>query len=611
MKTTLCDIIQTLQAHALIIELFHIACDHAATNCSHAPADAAVAVPTDPQTGHQAAHTCAQAALSACAQSTQALTCTTPITGLDSNSIYSQKHHIFVCKGRAFKTQYLLDACARGAICYICSEEMSESLRDVAKDVPAIIVSDIRLAMALAAPLAWGRPDLSFTTIGITGTKGKSTTTYMLKRILDVHARAHNITSRAGTSPIAIMGSIVTYDGAEEEESTNTTPEAPDFWRHLAQAKDAGITHFVMEISSQALKHHRIDGVKLDYAAFLNISPDHISPVEHPNFEDYFQSKLKIFSHATHAVINRESDHFERILAAASCCQDLTIYGSDQHDQRKQQDSASSASHELTLSQHASSAQACHYRLRHVSEGENGIDFEAVPLKTPMHLSMHGSFNASNALCAIALARACGASEDEIAQGLNSVSVPGRMEFIHTDQTRVQGIVDYAHNKLSYESFFTAMREEFPDKAFIAVFGAPGGKAFERRHELPEEAARWVDLMIFTEEDPGLESAEAICEELKKNTPKGAAALIEPKRDRAIARAVEEACKYPQGALVCMLGKGDELSQHEGTRYVPVEPDRVYFEQALKALKENKAYTALKAREVNKTSKASDTKPMH
>lgn len=475
---------------------------------------------------------------------------------------------------------------------------MSASLRDVAKDVPAIIVSDIRLAMALAAPLAWGRPDLSFTTIGITGTKGKSTTTYMLKRILDVHARAHNITSRAGTSPIAIMGSIVTYDGAEEEESTNTTPEAPDFWRHLAQAKDAGITHFVMEISSQALKHHRVDGVKLDYAAFLNISPDHISPVEHPNFEDYFQSKLKIFSHATHAVINRESDHFERILAAASCCQDLTIYGSDQHDQCKQQDSAASA-------------QAYRYCLRHVNEGENGIDFEAVPLKTPMHLSMHGSFNASNALCAIALARACGASEDEIAQGLSSVSVPGRMEFIHTDQTRVQGIVDYAHNKLSYESFFTAMREEFPDKAFIAVFGAPGGKAFERRHELPEEAARWVDLMIFTEEDPGLESAEAICEELKKNTPEGAAALIETKRDRAIARAVEEACKYPQGALVCMLGKGDELSQHEGTRYVPVEPDRVYFEQALKALKENKAHTALTAHEVNKASKASDTEPMH
>ena len=475
---------------------------------------------------------------------------------------------------------------------------MSESLRDVAKDVPAIIVSDIRLAMALAAPLAWGRPDLSFTTIGITGTKGKSTTTYMLKRILDVHARAHNITSRAGTSPIAIMGSIVTYDGAEEEESTNTTPEAPDFWRHLAQAKDAGITHFVMEISSQALKHHRVDGVKLDYAAFLNISPDHISPVEHPNFEDYFQSKLKIFSHATHSVINRESDHFERILAAASCCQDLTIYGSDQHDQCKQQDSAASA-------------RACRYCLRHVSEGENGIDFEAVPLKTRMHLSMHGSFNASNALCAIALARACGASEDEIAQGLSSVSVPGRMEFIHTDQTRVQGIVDYAHNKLSYESFFTAMREEFPDKAFIAVFGAPGGKAFERRHELPEEAARWVDLMIFTEEDPGLESAEAICEELKKNTPEGAAALIETKRDRAIARAVEEACKYPQGALVCMLGKGDELSQHEGTRYVPVEPDRVYFEQALKALKENKAHTALTAHEVNKASKASDTEPMH
>ena len=213
----------------------------------------------------------------------------TPISGVDCDSRVAAQNHLFVCKGAAFKPAYLLSAVEKGVVACLCDANLAPALREACPQLPMLVATDLRRAMALASAEAWGHPDRAINVLGITGTKGKSTVAYMLRHILD------GKTAGSGTG---IMGSIDTYDGIEDFESVNTTPESPDLWRHLANTRDAGLASMVMEVSSQALKYDRVTGLKLDVACFLNLGRDHISPVEHPSFEDYFESKLRIFDQA-------------------------------------------------------------------------------------------------------------------------------------------------------------------------------------------------------------------------------------------------------------------------------------------------------------------------
>ena len=169
----------------------------------------------------------------------------TNVTGAACDSRCVHEGNVFFCKGRAFKPAFLTSALETGAVAYICDPDHAEELAATAPSAPAIVTSDMRRAMALVSAAAFGRPDLDVPQVGITGTKGKSTTAYMLRYIID----AEN-----GEKTCGIIGSIDTYDGAEDIESTNTTPEAPDLWRHLANAREHDLSAMVMEISSQALK---------------------------------------------------------------------------------------------------------------------------------------------------------------------------------------------------------------------------------------------------------------------------------------------------------------------------------------------------------------------
>jgi UDP-N-acetylmuramoyl-L-alanyl-D-glutamate--2,6-diaminopimelate ligase len=192
---------------------------------------------------------------------------------------------------------------------------------------------------------------------------------------------------------------------------------------------------------------------------------------------------------------------------------------------------------------------------------------------------MPGLFNVDNALAAIAMCELAGVDDELIAAGLAHVRVPGRMELIETSNPSVCALVDYAHNKLSYQRFFASVREEFAGRKIIALFGAPGDKAQERRRELPREASKWADLIIYTEEDPAHERTEDICAELASNTPEGQDFEVICDRPAAIARATEAAFAAKEGAVVCLLAKGDETRQHEGDRFVPCETDGAIFER--------------------------------
>ena len=477
-------------------------------------------------------------------------TASTPVTGVDCDSRVAAAGHVFVCKGVAFKPAYLVSAVEQGAVAYLCDETLAPALRDACPQVPALIVSELRQAMALVSAEAWGHPDRDLSVLGITGTKGKSTVAYMLRAILD-----------AGTqgSGCAILGSIDTYDGIEQFESVNTTPEPPDLWRHLANTRAAGLPAMVMEVSSQALKYDRVRGLGIDVACFLNIGRDHISPVEHPSFEDYFESKLRIFDQARVAVVNLDMDHADEVLARARRCERVVTFSAGEH--------AATSGADIWASD--------------IRPQRGGIGFVAHTAHGVEELlvSMPGLFNVDNALAALAMCEVAGVDVELVRKGLANVRVPGRMELLETADPKVCALVDYAHNKLSYQRFFSSVSKEFAGRRIIALFGAPGGKAHERRRELPQEASKWADLIIYTEEDPARERTEDICAELAANTPEGQAYEVICDRPAAIARAVEEAFAAPEGAVVCLLAKGDETRQHEGDRFVPCETDGTIFER--------------------------------
>ena len=236
------------------------------------------------------------------------------VQGMTVDSREVRPRNLFVCKGTAFRPAFLASAVEAGAAAYLCSDdpELLAELAAAAPTCPRLVVSDVRRAMALVAPAIYDHPERALTVCGITGTKGKSTVAYMLRSIL----------LASGDVP-SILGSIETDDGVESYESHNTTPEAPELWRHLRNTVNAGRTRMVMEVSSQGLKYDRVLGLPFDIACFLNIGRDHISSVEHPTFEDYFASKLRIFEHAETAVVNLATEHVDEVLAAVSHAQRL------------------------------------------------------------------------------------------------------------------------------------------------------------------------------------------------------------------------------------------------------------------------------------------------
>ena len=220
---------------------------------------------------------------------------------------------LFICKGAAFKPEYLKSAIADGACAYI-----SETGYEEGGDVPAIIVSDIRKAMPLLGDLFYDYPQKKLNLTGFGGTKGKSTSTYYMKYVVDEYLEKN------GKPESGVLSSIDNYDGVIREESHITTAESLELHRHFYNAVSTGIDFMEMEVSSQALKYDRVLGIGFTVSVFLNISEDHISPNEHKDFEDYLSSKMKMFALSEHAVVCLDTDCVERVLKEAQSAGDVT-----------------------------------------------------------------------------------------------------------------------------------------------------------------------------------------------------------------------------------------------------------------------------------------------
>ncbi len=449
---------------------------------------------------------------------------------------------LFICKGSHFREEFLRQAEERGAICYVGSQEYSGI------KIPCIPVRDIRLAMAKAAAFyydnSWERLDV----IGITGTKGKSSTAYYIKSILDQY-------TRESSGENGLVSSIETYDGEERFESHLTTPEPLDLQRHFANAADHGIKHLVMEVSSQALKYDRVKDVCFDVACFLNIGYDHISPVEHPDWEDYFASKLRIFDQCRAAVINLDTDHVGRVLEAVSGLEKVVTFSMKDPD-----------------------ADVYGYDVK--KDGE-GIVFRVrtAQYDRRFRLGMPGFFNVQNALAAIAVCTLRDIPQRDIYAGLVRARVPGRMEIFANANRRIIAIADYAHNRLSFEKLFQSVREEYPGRRVVIVFGCPGKKSFDRRKDLGEVAGQCAQHVYLTEEDPGEEDARAICEEIAVHvSEQGCPYTILTDRGDAIRAAITES---EEDTVVLVTGKGAETREKRGLEYISVPSDVDYIKQAL------------------------------
>ncbi len=447
---------------------------------------------------------------------------------------------LFVCKGAHFKEEYLAAALKAGAFAYISEKEyLLGSSRP--ENIPYIRVTDIRKAMAYIANFYYNEVWKELCLIGITGTKGKSTTTYFMRYILDDYLKSQK------KARSAIISGIENYDGVVDEESHLTTPEAMELHKHFNNAVRKGIEFLSMEVSSQALKYDRTLGILFDVVCFLNVGHDHISSVEHEDFEDYLESKLKLFKQCDIAVVNKDTDFAERVLEMAN----------------------EFAPRVITFS----AAEAADITGYDIVMGERETTFKAKTdsFDREFTIGMKGLFNVDNALAAIAISYALNIPLDHITRGLRQAEVPGRMEIFKNIERDLTVIVDYAHNQMSFEKLFASCLKEYPGQPITIVFGCPGKKAVGRRKELGEIAGKYADTVIITEEDAGEEPVEKISEEISSYVrANGANCEIIIDREKAIEKAIQGS---PDHSIVLITGKGRETRQKRGLAYISTPSD--------------------------------------
>ncbi len=450
---------------------------------------------------------------------------------------------LFIAKGVAFRDEYLVSALENGAIAYV-------SDRVIADRENYIIVNDIRSAMATLAKLYNCNAQSSLTTFGITGTKGKTTTLYYLKAILDRYAEIN------GLPECAYSSSVEYYDGLAHERATNTTPESPEIWRHFFNAAENGLENMILEVSSQALKYKRVEGIEFNIGVFTNIENDHISEKEHPDFEDYLLSKLMLFDHSSLACVNTDTREYNRVVEYIGDRIPLITYGK-----------AEGATVRCTSS---------------VSDADGSEFTVTTPLWTrKMKITIPGEFNISNALAAIAMAYAVGIPPEIMVTAVEKAKAPGRMELFKSADDEIYIFVDYAHNKPSFENICRFAKTEYPDRTLVMVFGAHGDKAKNRRREMGEVISEYCDYAVIAEQDPATEPYEKIAGEILEwtDTSRCHCELIEYRPD-----ALRAAVNAPLGRrIILMVGHGVQMHMAKGGKRIPYPSD---VETALTVLSE-------------------------
>lgn len=436
---------------------------------------------------------------------------------------------VFVCLVGAVTDghKYIADAVEKGASAIVV--ERTEDLKDVPKAITVIQVKYSRKALAYMAAAYFDYPARKLTTIGLTGTKGKTTITYIIKDVIEQAGR------KAG-----LIGTIATVIGDQIIPAKNTTPESYEIHKSMAEMVEAGCQYMVMEVSSQGLKLDRTAGIIFDYGVFTNLSPDHIGPAEHEDFEEYLSCKSMLFRQCDTGIINIDDKYAEQILQRHTCS--VVTFSAEKEADLKA------------------------YDIKFLNEdGRLGMSFKTSGLMNcQAKIHIPGKFSVYNALTTMAVCSKLGISDESILAGLEDVQVKGRVEMIPVSKD-FSVIIDYAHNEVSTRSVLETLLQYKPTR-LIAVYGCGGNRSKVRRYDIGEVTGQLADLSILTSDNPRFEKVSDINNDIKEGLARSSGKYIEIEdRKEAIAYAITNA---QPGDMIIMLGKGHEdYVEIEGVKY--------------------------------------------
>lgn len=455
----------------------------------------------------------------------------TDVTGLCCDSRKAEAGGLFVALpgARADGHDFIPSVTAKGVAAVVVERPV-----DVPDGVTVIQVPDARIALAHISAAYYGNPADRLTVIGITGTKGKTTTAYILRSVLT-----------AAGYKTGMIGTVGTFIGDEMVcDARNTTPESIELHQRFAQMEQAGVTHVVMEVSSQAMKLHRVAGIRFYVALFLNLSPDHIGEAEHADFNEYRACKSALFTQCRRAVGNKDDENWPIMQARTHNGCPTTTFG------------------------FGPGATIRGLDIRPIRGGGLlGSQFYVDGIPEPYRFSMPGKFNVSDALAAIAVAQVLGIPSRAVRAGLEHTVVRGRTEvYPHTRDYTV--LIDYAHNDVSFESVLTTLKA-YDHNRIIVVFGAGGDRPKMRRTDMAREAAKYADFAVITMDNPRTERVEDICADITAGLEGKIPSIEIYDRKEAIFYALDMA---RPGDIVALLGKGHE-------EYIEINGVRSHFSE--------------------------------
>ena len=436
---------------------------------------------------------------------------------------------MFVCMVGAVTDghKYIPDAVEKEASVIVLEKE--EEAAQIPENITVLKVESARLALALMSAALFDHPARKLVTIGLTGTKGKTTTTYMIKKVLEMAGKK-----------VGLIGTIGAMIGEEHLPSKNTTPESYELHRMFAAMVEAGCEYVVMEVSSQGLKLDRTAGILFDYGIFTNLSPDHIGPAEHASFEEYMECKSLLFRQCRIGIVNADDEHVDGILKGHTC--EVKTFSAEREADLMASD------------------------IGFINEdGKLGMHFNVtgcMDCQAKVHIP--GRFSVYNSMVTMLVCHLAGISDEAILEGLSKVQVKGRVEMLPVSKDYTL-IIDYAHNEVSTRSVLTTLMEYHP-KRLICVYGGGGNRSKLRRYDMGEVTGEMADLCVLTCDNPRDEEIRDINNDIKVGLARSNGKYIEiDDRKEAIAYCMKNA---KPGDMIVLLGKGHEDYQEiKGVKY--------------------------------------------
>lgn len=399
----------------------------------------------------------------------------------------------------------------------------------VDRDITVIKISDTRTNLSKISRTLFGYPDKEITTIAITGTKGKTTTSSMIKKILDDSGKI-----------CGLIGTMGVFYKDKFYHTVNTSPESYDVFKYMREMLDNGVKYLVMEVSSQSLKLKRWSNVIFDYAVFTNLSLDHVGDDEHDSFEDYMYCKSLLFKQCKVGIFNRDSEYFSYM--SDNCSGKVFSFGYDDK-----------ADYKLVSTKNI------------LENGFMGIEMVSDGrVRDTFRVSIPGKFSAYNTIACISVCFMLGIDIELIKKNLENIFVKGRLEPVRISN-KFSLIIDYAYQGIAMENILTTIRESNP-RRIVTVFGCGGNRSRQRRYDCGEVSGKYADLSILTADNPRYENNDDIIKDILigMNKTDGEYVIIDDRRE-AIKYAIESAI---DGDVILVLGKGHEDYQEiEGVRY--------------------------------------------